>query len=112
MKLLVVLSRFPYPLEKGDKLRAYHQLRVLSQQHEIYLFALSDKEVSAESMEALTPFCKEIRVGKLTLFTKLWNSFGAMFKACPIQCGYFYSKRVFCDNLRLRLNPMPFMPKW
>ena len=94
MKLLVVLSRFPYPLEKGDKLRAYHQLRVLSQQHEIYLFALSDKEVSAESMEALTPFCKEIRVGKLTLFTKLWNSLLAFFKAWPIQCGYFYSKKA------------------
>ncbi|MEJ7659312.1 MAG: hypothetical protein WKG07_06630 [Hymenobacter sp.] len=24
MKLLVLLSRFPYPLDKGDKLRAYH----------------------------------------------------------------------------------------
>jgi hypothetical protein len=24
MKLLVLLSRVPYPLEKGDKLRAYH----------------------------------------------------------------------------------------
>lgn len=94
MRLLVVLSRFPYPLEKGDKLRAYHQLRVLSQQHEIYLFALSDKEVSAASKAALMPFCKEIRVEKLNLFTKLWNSMRAFFKGWPIQCGYFYSKKA------------------
>ena len=107
MKLLVVLSRFPYPLEKGDKLRAYHQLRVLSQQHEIYLFALSDKEFSAESMAALTPFCKEIRVGKLTLFTKLWNSLLAFFKAWPIQCGYFYSKKAKAALQRFAVEVKP-----
>ena len=105
MRLLVVLSRFPYPLEKGDKLRAYHQLRVLSQQHEIYLFALSDKEVSAASKAALMPFCKEIRVEKFNLFTKLWNSLLAFFKGWPIQCGYFYSKKA-------KGALMPFMPKW
>jgi len=94
MRLLVVLSRFPYPLEKGDKLRAYHQLRELSRQHEIYLFALSDKEVSVPSKAALMTFCKEIRVKKLNLYTKLWNSLLAFFKGWPIQCGYFYSKRA------------------
>lgn len=94
MKLLVVLSRFPYPLEKGDKLRAYHQIRVLSRQHDIYLFALSDKEVSASSMEALKPFCKEIRMGRICWWTKLTNSLLAFFKGWPIQCGYFYSREA------------------
>lgn len=94
MKLLVVLSRFPYPLEKGDKLRAYHQIRVLSQQHEIYLFALSDKEVSDNAKEALKPFCKEIRVGRINWWTKLIHSIQAFFKGWPIQCGYFYSPKA------------------
>ena len=94
MKLLVVLSRFPYPLEKGDKLRAYHQIRVLSRQHDIYLFALSDKEVSLASMEAMKPFCKEIRVGRICWWTQLTNSLRAFFKGWPIQCGYFYSREA------------------
>lgn len=94
MKLLVVLSRFPYPLEKGDKLRAYHQIRVLSRQHDIYLFALSDKDVSAESMAELRPYCKEIRVGRICWWTKLTNSLRAFFKGWPIQCGYFYSREA------------------
>jgi glycosyltransferase involved in cell wall biosynthesis len=94
MKLLVVLSRFPYPLEKGDKLRAYHQIRVLSRQHDIYLFALSDKEVPLASMEALKPFCKEIRVGRICWWTQLTNSLRAFFKGWPIQCGYFYSREA------------------
>ena len=58
MKLLLLLSRFPYPLEKGDKLRAYHQIRVLSQKHELYLFALADQEVPSSSIEAL-PECQQ-----------------------------------------------------
>lgn len=94
MKLLVVLSRFPYPLEKGDKLRAYHQIRVLSRQHDIYLFALFDTEVPASSLEAMKPFCKEIRVGRICWWTKLSNSLRAFFKGWPIQCGYFYSREA------------------
>ena len=30
MKIFVLLPRIPYPLEKGDKLRAYHQIRQLA----------------------------------------------------------------------------------
>ncbi|MBR4536126.1 MAG: glycosyltransferase [Bacteroidales bacterium] len=106
MKLLVVLSRFPYPLEKGDKLRAYHQIRVLSRQHDIYLFALSDNEVPLASMEAMKPFCQEIRVGRFCWWTKLTNSLRAFFKGWPIQCGYFYSReakkalRQFADEVK------------
>ena len=42
MKLLVLLSRVPYPLEKGDKLRAYHLMVRLARKHEILLCCLSD----------------------------------------------------------------------
>ena len=42
MKIVMLVSRVPYPLEKGDKLRAFHQLRHLAQRHEIHLFALND----------------------------------------------------------------------
>ena len=42
MKIFVLLPRIPYPLEKGDKLRAYHQIRQLSKNNEIVLCALND----------------------------------------------------------------------
>ena len=37
MKLFVITSRIPFPLDKGDKLRVYHQLKELSKHHKIYL---------------------------------------------------------------------------
>ncbi len=40
MKIFVILSRFPYPLEKGDKLRAYNHIKYLAKNNEIILFQL------------------------------------------------------------------------
>ena len=38
MKILVVLPRFPYPLENGDKLRAFNQIKELARANDVYLF--------------------------------------------------------------------------
>ncbi|MDL2296922.1 glycosyltransferase [Bacteroidales bacterium OttesenSCG-928-E04] len=107
MKIFVLLSRFPYPLEKGDKLRAFHQIRLLSQHHEIYLVALSEKKIAPEYIEKLQPFCKEVHVIPLDFFSKIGNILKAFVMGLPFQCGYFYSNRAKrkIDNLLKRINP-------
>lgn len=92
MKLLVVLSRFPYPLEKGDKLRAYHQIRCLAEHHDLYLAAMHDKPVSDDALNQLKPFCKEIFLLENNNIKRSWNMGRAFFKGLPIQCGLFYNK--------------------
>ena len=91
MKLLVVLSRFPFPLDKGDKLRAYHQLRYLATRHEICLFALSDEEVSAEADAAVRPLCwGGLVVYRLHRPGIALNMAKALATDKPLQVGYFY----------------------
>lgn len=90
MKLLVVLSRFPYPLEKGDKLRAYHQIKELSKLHDIYLVCLTDKNVNATQQNELAQFCQEIHVFKLKSVLMYWNTAKQIFTDKPFQVGYFY----------------------
>lgn len=94
MRLLALLSRFPYPLEKGDKLRAYHQLRQLSAQHEVYLVALSEYAVPNADLQQLTPYCKEIYPIKIDATRRFFNLGKAFFSGLPIQCGYFYNKQI------------------
>lgn len=94
MKIVVVLPRFPYPLEKGDKLRAFHQLRTLSRNHELYLVTLAEELPAEEELAQVRPFCKEIHVVKLSFSSKCWNIFCAFFEGLPIQCGYFYKKEA------------------
>lgn len=94
MKILVVLPRFPYPLEKGDKLRAYHQIVELSKRHEIYLFAVSHTKVTDEQRAALEPYCKSISEVTPTRFTAYFNVARNYFRSKSLQMGYWDSARA------------------
>ncbi len=93
MKIGILLSRFPFPLEKGDKLRAYHQIRELAKENEIYLCCVSDKPVQLSHFKQLEPYCKEIKVVKLSKITILVNLIkGLLFSKLPLQVAYFFKK--------------------
>lgn len=93
MRILFLTSRFPYPLEKGDKLRAFYQIKELSKNHEIILAAVSDQLVLPEHLEALKPFCKKILVHQMSFMGLLQKLVVTLFKKkWPFQVGYFYSK--------------------
>jgi len=95
MKLLVLLSRFPYPLDKGDKLRAFHQLRYLAQHHEICLFALSDEPVTEADYAAVRPLCAGgLHVHRLKRPGVIRNMAQAFLAGRPFQVGYFYDSRA------------------
>ncbi|MEY4604502.1 MAG: hypothetical protein RIT43_1794 [Bacteroidota bacterium] len=90
-RLLIVLSRFPYPLEKGDKLRAYYQIRALSKNYRIHLFCLTEENVSTSQVEHLKDFCENIlwhTLSKSGIYLRvLLNIFGSF----PFQVAYFNS---------------------
>ena len=94
MKIFFLLSRFPYPLEKGDKLRAFHQIKNLSKKHDIVLCALSDVAVNTEALNMLKPYCKAIKIIKLSKTHLFLNLFWTIFSGLPFQVGYFYSFSV------------------
>ena len=107
MKLLVVLSRFPYPLVKGDKLRAFHQLKYLSRHHEIYLVTLNDQRLPEEDINMVKSFCKELHIIQLNWRTKFVHLLFFLFKGLPLQCGYFYSRKAkrTIDRLMNTIKP-------
>lgn len=94
MRIFVLLPRFPYPLEKGDKLRAFNQIKYLSKKHEIHLCALNDNIPKPDYLKALQPFCKSIEVIRISKITMAWNIFKALFNGKPLQVGYFYNCRA------------------
>lgn len=94
MKIAYVTSRFPYPVEKGDKLRAYHQIRSLAQHHEVYLFALSHTPVSEEHKLHLDKFCAGIFTFPIPQYKIPFNSVRALLNGLPFQVGYFLDPRV------------------
>ena len=95
MKLLIILPRFPYPLEKGDKLRAYHLIKNLSENNDIILCSLNDnRNLQQSSIDALKPFCNSIYLFELTWLSIFINIVKAFFNSKPLQVGYFYNKHI------------------
>lgn len=94
MKILVVLPRFPYPLDKGDKLRAYHQITELSKRHEVYLFALSHTKVQHDDHDHLHKYCTDIDYVHIHWWESAWGIIKAFLKGEPLQLGYWSSRRA------------------
>ena len=94
MKLFVVLSRFPYPLEKGDKLRAFYQLKELAKNHEIHLHCLSDQKVKEEFKAEVNNWCASLHIYTLKKHLIYWNTAKQVFTNRPFQIGYFYQKSI------------------
>src|SRR3954465_8637965 len=90
MRIVMLVSRVPYPLEKGDKLRAFHQLRHLAQRHEVHLFALNDGgEPHPDARSVLTEHCASVEVADLPRAQVLANLARATLSRKPFQVGYF-----------------------
>ncbi|MEM7658131.1 MAG: glycosyltransferase [Bacteroidota bacterium] len=94
MKLIILTSRLPYPIERGDKLRIYHQIRHLSERHEIYLFALTDQEVAAADVAEMQRWCKEVQVHRIRKIGAIWQMLLALFRGWPLQVAYFFRPRL------------------
>lgn len=94
MRLFVLLSRVPYPLEKGDKLRAYHQIKLLSREHEVYLFCLNDKPLADEALAHLRTIAKHVEIVQLSKVKMVFRLVRALFSREPFQVHYFYQNSI------------------
>ena len=96
MKIFVLLPRIPYPLEKGDKLRAFNQIKQLAKHNEIVLCALNDnaKVSEQDAFRALQPYCQSINFIRFNKLQILLGLVRAFFKGLPMQCGYFYNRKA------------------
>lgn len=93
-KLAIISSRFPYPLNKGDKLRLFHQLKHLSQHFEIHLHAINEEKITEEEQKVVRNLCATVRLYNLNPLEQIYGIGRSIIKNEPIQVGYFYSSRI------------------
>ena len=94
MRIFMLVSRVPWPLEKGDKLRAYHQLKCLCENHEVHLCCLNDAELHPDAIAQLRLLTPHVHVFRLNRFVMGWRMFRALFSDKPFQVHYFYQSRI------------------
>ena len=90
-KLVFITSRFPYPLEKGDKLRAFFFIKELSKNYEVVLISLSDKKIEKKQFQKIEEICAKVYCLQLNKATIFLNMLFGFFSSKPFQVHYFYS---------------------
>jgi len=94
MKLFILLPRVPYPTEKGDKLRAFNQLKQLSKKYEIILCSLNDSFLHEDALTVLGQYAKSIYILDIPKSGIIVNLIRTIFSNIPLQVGYFYNKKI------------------
>ena len=92
MKLFFLLPRVPYPTEKGDKLRAFHQIAHLAKKHEIIICALNEGVLHEDAIPVLSKYATAVHIIPISKSTIFSNIIRALFTGKPLQVGYYYNK--------------------
>ena len=103
-KIVIMATRFPFPIEKGDKLRTYYLLKSLHKTHDLYLISLSEETISEGQLNEIKAFTKEIHLFTLSKIGKYSRLIWGLFNSKPLQVNYFTSfkkKRKIEDLLEL-----------
>jgi sugar transferase (PEP-CTERM/EpsH1 system associated) len=94
MRVLYLCHRIPYPPNKGEKIRAFHQLQAIAAQHEVDLFTLTDRADDLVHMSALAPYCQQITVSHLNPVLSRLRALPFLLTKSPLTLPYFYSAEL------------------
>lgn len=68
MKILYIAHRVPYPPNKGDKLRSFHQIDWLSRNHSVWCACFVDSAQDEQHADALRTRCEDVAAVPISRF--------------------------------------------
>ena len=105
MNILFLTQRVPYPPNKGDKLRAFHEIKFLSRKHQITLSCLADNRRDVQYKDELKNYCQSVDIVYLPSYQSNLRSLCYLFSKTALSLPYFYSKELQSTvELKLREN--------
>jgi sugar transferase (PEP-CTERM/EpsH1 system associated) len=95
MKLLYLSHRIPYPPNKGDKIRSFHELQALVERgHEVHLRAFADDLNDLNYQVDLARICASVEIIPLRRFWARARAAANLIGARPLSLGYFGSRKM------------------
>lgn len=94
MRILYICHRVPYPPNKGEKIRAFHQIRALASRHDVDLFSLADPHTDREDFSPLHNCCRKVVVEPLDRRAARWRSLPYLLTREPLTLPCFYSEAL------------------
>jgi sugar transferase (PEP-CTERM/EpsH1 system associated) len=95
MKLLFLAHRIPYPPNKGDKIRSYHELRALIERgHDVHLLAFADDLNDLSYQVELARWRLQVELVPLRERRAKLRAAANLFSSRPLSLGYFASLKM------------------
>ncbi len=89
MRILCLTSRLPYPPDRGDRLRAFHFIEHLSQEHELTLVSFIADESEREHLAPLEAYCQDVHVIQMSPRLSALTVAGNIWRREPLQVLYY-----------------------
>src|SRR5688500_349416 len=101
MKILYICHRFPFPPNRGGKIRPFQMIKHLSQQHEVHVCSLARSPAEAEAGQGLREHCAHTECAVVTEPLQTLRMIARLPIPKPSSMGYFYSR-----DLRNRIRSL------
>jgi sugar transferase (PEP-CTERM/EpsH1 system associated) len=88
MKIVIIAPRFPFPLDKGDRLTVFHLLKYFSKRHQVSLVCFLEKEQDPAWVEKVKPFCEHVHTVQLRKWRAYANCVKGLPNSAPLQVHY------------------------
>jgi polysaccharide biosynthesis protein PslH len=107
VKLVLVAPRFPFPLDKGDRLTVHHLVRYLGARHQVWLACFLEPDQDPAWVDELRPSCEGVLTVPLSRPRAYANSARAVAGRTPLQVRYYADPRMhrLVDDLVRRVHP-------
>src|SRR5918995_7544718 len=102
MKILYLAHRLPYPPNKGEKIRTFHQIQELAKRHTIHLCSFVDDPDDLPYVPTLRKYCASVDIVYQSNATILFLAPAAFVKRIPLSVSLFYRK-AFASKVKAKL---------
>lgn len=93
-RVLYLTHRVPFPPDKGDRIRNYHVLRQLAARADVWLVALADEPVTAETRAVLDALCERVKLVPVGRYTQKLRAVRSAVMGGSLSEGAFHSPEV------------------
>jgi sugar transferase (PEP-CTERM/EpsH1 system associated) len=91
MRILMVVPRVPWPLDKGDRLTVHHYLRFFAARHAVTLVAFAEDASERAGVEHVRDLCARVEVVPLPRARGIARAARAFASGDPFQIEYYRS---------------------
>ena len=93
-RILMLTQRFPFPPDRGDRIRAYHLLKFLAKYYRVCLASTTHEQIPESNATKVREFASEVLVDHIGKWSKYSKAARYLATGQSISAGYFHSSKL------------------